>query len=126
MRSAGTRIAAVVLAAALLAVPCRVAAQDDGMPLFFRDTLLGAGIGAFVGGLLLLTTEHKSDHWDYVAYGGLVGALGGLGYSVVQAQSQGFVRVDPEGVHVGIPAPRIRTEGPGSARVVADLISVRY
>ena len=126
MRRRTRPMAAALLAAALLAVPCRAAAQDDGMPVFFRDTLMGAGIGAFVGGLLLLTTEHKSDHWDYVAFGGLVGALGGLGYSVTRAESRGLVRVDPDGVHVGLPTPRIRAGGPGSADVTADILQVRY
>ncbi len=82
--------------------PKTAMAQDDAMPLIFRDTLWGAGIGAFLGGLLMLTTDDKSDHWDYVAFGGLVGAVGGLGYSLTST-SHALVEVEKERVTVGLP-----------------------
>jgi hypothetical protein len=92
----------ILMAVTFTLTPKTALAQDDTMPLIFRDTLWGAGIGAFLGGLLLLTTDDKSDHWDYVAYGSLIGAVGGLAYSVTST-SHALVEVEKERVVVGLP-----------------------
>ena len=82
--------------------PLPAAAQEDTMPIVLRDTIYGSLTGAFLGGLLLLTTSNKSDHWDYVAYGGFIGALAGITYGVYDT-SRSLVEIEKDRITVGLP-----------------------
>jgi hypothetical protein len=99
-----------VLAVSPAATPAH--AQSGDMEFLLRDTLYGSLIGAFIGGLILLTTDNESDHLDYLVYGGLAGALGGLGYGVY-TMSQPMVEVEKDRVTVGLPTIHGKVQGPG-------------
>lgn len=116
----------VLLMTLVFLLPPKPSAAQGDMPIFFRDTLVGAGIGAFFGGLIMLTTEKESDHWDYVAFGALVGATGGLVYSV-RSSSYAALEIDNEKMTVGMPTFQTSNEfGVGHKVVSADLVRLRY
>ena len=101
-------------------------AQGDAMPVVFRDTLYGALTGAFLGGLFLLTSNNKSDHWDYVAYGGLIGAVGGLAYGVYNTP-RSMVEIDKGKITVGLPTIQTANiTGSRDKEYLVDLLKLQY
>jgi hypothetical protein len=129
MKQVGTGLLLLLLVITLLAPPSTAYAQDDTMPIVFRDTMYGAVTGAFLGGLLLLTTNNKSDHWDYVAYGGLIGAVGGVTYGIYDT-SRPLVEIEKDKVTVGLPTIRAGAgQGPHQSTdksFIADLVRLRF
>ncbi len=108
MRKTAILLLFLLMVTTCIQVPKPAHAQDDAMPVVFRDTLYGSLTGAFIGGLLLLTTENKSDHLEYIVYGGLAGAVGGLAYGVYDT-SQALVEIDRGQITVGVPSIQRKT-----------------
>lgn len=117
----------MILAAVSLSTPAGTAwAQDDGMPIIFRDTLYGAATGAFLGGLLLLTSDNAGNHWDYVAFGGLIGAAGGLAYGVYNTP-RSMVEIDKGRITVGLPTIQTANiSGSRDKEYLMDLLKFQY
>jgi hypothetical protein len=109
--------------------PLPASAQEDTMPIVLRDTVYGSLTGAFLGGLLLLTTSNKSDHWDYIAYGGFVGALAGITYGVYDT-SRSLVEIEKDRITVGLPTLQGGTGTAGRVEthksLRADLVRWRF
>lgn len=118
----------VVFLSSLLPLPA-AQAQSGDMEFLLRDTFYGSLIGAFIGGLVLLTTENESDHLDYLVFGGLAGAVGGLGYGIY-SMNQPLVEIDGNRVVVGMPS--IQSDGgsagpsEGIGLLQADLVRMRF
>ena len=119
---------ALTIAVALV-VPPQASGEEDTMPIVLRDTIYGSLTGAFLGGLLLLTSSNKSDHWDYVAYGGFVGALAGITYGVYDT-SRSLVEIEKDRITVGLPTLQGDVGTAGSAEKTksphADLVRWRF
>ena len=116
----------IILILSVTLMPKTVSAQDETLPFIFRDTIYGAGIGVFIGGLVMLTTDHPSDHWDYLAVGGLVGALGGLGYGAYSS-SHALVEINQDKVTVGIPSIHVDSlSGKRNQTYHTDLVKLQF
>ncbi|MDX1762813.1 MAG: hypothetical protein R3231_00675 [bacterium] len=115
----------VVLFSTLLPLPA-ARAQSGDMEFLLRDTFYGALIGAFIGGLVLLTTDDKSDHLDYLVYGSLAGAVGGLGYGIY-SMNRPLVEIERNRVVVGMPSIQgMAPSGQGEGLLQADLVRMRF
>lgn len=114
---------------ATLFPPLPVSAQEDTMPIVLRDTIYGSLTGAFLGGLLMLTTSNKSNHWDNVAYGGFIGAVAGIAYGVYDT-SQSLVEIEKDRITVGLPSLQGDAGTPGNSEkptsLHADLVRWRF
>jgi hypothetical protein len=78
-------LAILVLACAIAVMPCRSEAQDYS-PLI-STPLLYASIGAMVGYIACLFTEHPTDHYNsHVS----IGAGVGLGIGLALGDTRGF------------------------------------
>ncbi|NOY52538.1 MAG: hypothetical protein GXP58_02835 [Deltaproteobacteria bacterium] len=120
----------VALMLVVTLLPLRpAAAEEDTMPIVLRDTVYGSLTGAFLGGLLLLTTNNKSGHWENVAYGGFVGALAGIAYGVYDT-SRSLVEIDKDRITVGLPTLQTDAGRSGKAErptnLHADLVRWRF
>lgn len=107
MKRAVVVLLMVVFLSSLLPLP-KARAQSGDMEFLLRDTFYGSLIGAFIGGLVLLTAENESDHLDYLVFGGLAGAVGGLGYGIY-SMNQPLVEIERNRVVVGIPSIQGKT-----------------
>ncbi len=102
-------LAILVLACAIAVMPCRSEAQDYS-PLI-STPLLYASIGAMVGYIACLFTEHPTDHYNsHVSIGAGVGLGIGLALGIheVSKTTAGFYRINNEnekvyGVNIRIP-----------------------
>jgi len=119
---------ALMIAFTLVAPP-PAAAEEDTLPIVLRDTVYGSLTGAFLGGLLMLTTSNKSDHWENIAYGGFIGAVAGVAYGVYDT-SRSLVEIDQDKITVGLPTLQADAGTPGKSAkptsLHADLLRWRF
>lgn len=60
-------------------------ADDVSLREVLQDAFYGAGIGAIVGGALMVFTKKPADHLDYIAYGAALGILAGTAYGLAKS-----------------------------------------
>lgn len=60
-------------------------ADDVSLREVLQDAFYGAGIGALVGGALMIFTKKPADHLDYIAYGAASGILAGTAYGLAKS-----------------------------------------
>lgn len=60
-------------------------ADDVSLREVLQDALYGVGIGALVGGALMVFTKKPADHLDYIAYGAASGILAGTAYGLAKS-----------------------------------------
>jgi NhaP-type Na+/H+ or K+/H+ antiporter len=81
---------------ALFALPAQSHAGSS-LEVVFWDSLMGAGIGALVGGATLAFMEHPSDHYERIAQGASIGLVCGLGFGIYEISPMFYTTTTPSG-----------------------------
>ena len=120
------RTVMILLAASLLtawSVPAFAA--DNAFKEVFEDSMYGGLTGAIVGAALLVFTQKKNDHLDYIYYGAAGGVLVGAGYGILKT-AKSFAEIENGKVKFALPTiqPDFQDAGArGMAMVVkAELV----
>lgn len=120
------KFVAVMTLTALMSTSTSAFAADDTVREVFTDAFYGAGIGALIGGALMVFTDKPSDHYKNIAYGAAAGVLAGTAYGLAKS-ARAFAEVENGRVKVAFPTivPEL-VDSPSSGRTVvawkADLI----
>jgi len=88
--------------ASLLSTASSTFAADDTIRESFTDAFYGAGIGALIGGALMVFTKHPSDHYNYIAYGAATGVIAGAAYGLAKS-ARALAEVENGRVKIAIP-----------------------
>lgn len=96
------QVVAVMVCVSLLSAASNVNADDNTLREVFQDAFYGAGIGALVGGALMLFTKKPADHLDYLGYGAATGVLAGTAYGVAKS-ARAFAEIDNGRVRIAVP-----------------------
>lgn len=96
------KFVAVMTLAALLSTSTSAFAAEDTIREVFTDAFYGAGIGALVGGALMVFTDKPSDHYRHIAYGAAAGVLAGTAYGLAKS-ARAFAEVENGKVRVAFP-----------------------
>ncbi|HPR50947.1 MAG TPA: hypothetical protein PLU81_04120 [Deltaproteobacteria bacterium] len=81
---------------ALFALPAPSHAGSS-LEVVFWDSLMGAGIGALVGGASLAFMDHPGDHLERIAQGASVGLVCGLGFGIYEISPMFYTSTMPSG-----------------------------
>lgn len=96
------QIFAVMLCVSFLAAVSSANAADNTLREVFEDAFYGAGIGALVGGALLVFTNKPADHLDYLGYGAATGVLAGTAYGLAKS-ARALAEIDNGRVRIAVP-----------------------
>jgi uncharacterized membrane protein YebE (DUF533 family) len=97
------KMTAVMIVISLLSTVSSAYAADDTIREVFSDAFYGAGIGALVGGALIVFTKHPSDHLINIGYVAATGVIAGTAYGVAKS-ARAFAEVENGRVKIGLPA----------------------
>lgn len=120
------KLVAVMTLVSLLSTASSAFAADDTIREVFTDAFYGAGIGALVGGAIMVFKTKPLDHLDYIAYGAASGVLVGTAYGLAKS-ARAFAEVENGRVKIALPTviPEL-VVSPASGRTTvawkADLI----
>jgi hypothetical protein len=120
------KLVAVMTLVSLLSATSSAFAADDTIREVFTDAFYGAGIGALVGGAIMVFKTKPLDHLDYIAYGAASGVLVGTAYGLTKS-ARAFAEVENGRVKIALPTviPEL-VVSPASGRTTvawkADLI----
>lgn len=89
-------IVSFALVLALFVLPAQSHAGSS-LEVVFWDSLMGAGIGALVGGAALAFMEHPGDHLERIAQGASVGLICGLGFGMYEISPMFYTTTLPSG-----------------------------
>jgi len=73
---------AILICLSLFSAASSAQAADSALREVFEDAFYGAGIGALVGGAILVFTKKPADHLEYIGYGAATGVLAGTAYGL--------------------------------------------
>ena len=93
---------AVMTLVSLLSTVSSVFAADDTIREAFSDAFYGAGIGALIGGALMVFTKTPSDHYNYIVYGAATGVIVGTTYGMAKS-ARAFAEVENGRVKIALP-----------------------
>ena len=96
------RLIAVMTLVSLLSTTSSVFAADDTIREVFTDAFYGAGIGALIGGALMVFTKHPSDHYNNITYGAATGIIAGTAYGLAKS-ARAFAEVENGRVKIALP-----------------------
>ena len=85
---------AFVLAIFALPAPSHA---GSSLEIVFWDSLMGAGIGALVGGAALAFMDKPGDHLERIAQGASVGLVCGLGFGIYEISPMFYTTTTPSG-----------------------------
>lgn len=120
------KMIAVMTMVSLLTTVSSAFAADDTIREVFTDAFYGAGIGALVGGALMVFKDKPADHFNYIAYGAATGVIAGTAYGLAKS-ARAFAEVENGSVKIALPTiiPELLVS-PSSGRTTvawkADLI----
>ncbi len=96
------KLIAVMTLVSLLSTVSSAFAADDTIREVFTDAFYGAGIGALVGGALMIFASHPTDHYNNIAYGAATGVIAGTAYGLAKS-ARAFAEVENGRVKIAIP-----------------------
>jgi sugar phosphate permease len=96
------KLIAVMTLVSLLSTVSSAFAADDTIREVFTDAFYGAGIGALIGGALMVFSSHPSDHYNNIAYGAAAGVIAGTAYGLAKS-ARAFAEVENGRVKIAIP-----------------------
>ena len=96
------KLIAVMTLVSMLSTVSSAFAGDDTFREVFTDAFYGAGIGALIGGALIVFTKTPSDHFNYIAYGAASGVLGGTAYGLAKS-ARAFAEIENGRVKIALP-----------------------
>ena len=97
------KLVAVMALVSLLSTASSAFAGDDALREVFTDAFYGAGIGALVGGaILVLSRNDVHNHLNYIAYGAASGVLAGTAYGLAKS-ARAFAEVENGRVKFALP-----------------------
>jgi hypothetical protein len=110
------KLVAVLTMVSLLSTASSAFAAEDTIREVFTDAFYGAGIGALVGGAIMVFKTKPLDHLNYIAYGAASGVLVGTAYGLAKS-ARAFAEVENGRVKVAFPTitPEL-VESPASGR----------
>ena len=96
------KLIAVMSLVSLLSTVSSAFADDNSVREAFTDAFYGAGIGALIGGALMVFTKTPSDHYNYIAYGAATGVIAGTAYGLAKS-ARAFAEVENGRVKIALP-----------------------
>lgn len=96
------KMATVLTLVALLSTASSAFAAEDVFREVFTDAFYGAGIGALVGGALMIFANKPADHLNDIAYGAASGVLIGTAYGLAKS-ARAFAEVENGRIKVAFP-----------------------
>ena len=96
------RMVAVMICISFLSAASSAHAADSMLREVFEDAFYGAGIGALVGGAILVFTNKPADHLDYIGYGAASGVLAGTAFGLAKS-ARALAEIDNGRVRIAVP-----------------------
>lgn len=96
------QVLAVLICLSLLSAASSAQAADSTLRDVFEDAFYGAGIGALVGGAILVFTKKPADHLEYIGYGAATGVLAGTTYGLAKS-ARALAEIDNGRVRIAVP-----------------------
>ena len=96
------KLIAVMTLVSLLSTVSSAFAADDTIREVYTDAFYGAGIGALIGGALMVFSSHPSDHYNNIVYGAATGVIAGTAYGLAKS-ARAFAEVENGRVKIAVP-----------------------
>lgn len=96
------QMVAVLICVTFLSAASSVNAADSMLREVFEDAFYGAGIGALVGGAILVFAKKPADHLDYLGYGAASGVLAGTAYGLAKS-ARALAEIDNGRIKIAVP-----------------------